>query len=262
MMEMGLAFGLRRKEQLKLKPWHAIQAGYLHLDGSITKGGRFRAVLIETGEYGDLQKGALAKAKHWCKKNEALGWPGLTFEQSVNRYKHLVRRLGFSKENLGVCMHGLRAEYVENMAMLRGLLPPSLGGSVNQMPKEQRVEITTAVSGLMGHGPGGHTIGAYFGTFVNYKKVSGLGGMVGPIILDAAGELVAQIYCNPALVKGTDGNYRNQSEAEIAQVVINAVIFKGGEETEKLTLREFLEKHGATGGNRLQLMLEARGLTK
>ena len=94
MMEMGLAFGLRRKEQLKIKPWAADKGNYLELDGSITKGGRYRAMPFEEGELGELQKATLAKVKKWCKKYQHLGWEGLTYEAKCAhppKFGHFVK---------------------------------------------------------------------------------------------------------------------------------------------------------------------------
>ena len=45
MMLLGLAFGLRKKEQLKIKPWRAHKEGFLEIDDNIAKGGRRRTIL-------------------------------------------------------------------------------------------------------------------------------------------------------------------------------------------------------------------------
>lgn len=61
--------------------------------------------------------------------------------------------------------HGLISEYAENMALLRGLMPTTMGLSRKKMEKEEREDITQKVSHALGHNDL-HTIGAYFGSFV------------------------------------------------------------------------------------------------
>ena len=140
MLLMAVAFGLRKKEQLKIQLLKADKGTHLEIDGSVGKNGKFRAIPLECGtpeldEFGAGQRWALNEAKKVCKRNETLGWPELTYKQSENRYYGYMRKLGLTKFDEGVTAHGLRAEYAENMLILRGLIPPSLGGNGAQMPK-------------------------------------------------------------------------------------------------------------------------------
>ena len=97
MLLLGVAFGLRKKEMLKIKPWKADKGSHLEIDGSVAKNGKFRSIRLEgiegglqgtNSEQDDLgraQRWALDEAKKLCKKNETLGWPELSLKQSVNK---------------------------------------------------------------------------------------------------------------------------------------------------------------------------------
>ena len=76
-----------------------------------------------------------------------------------------TNKIWITKENSGVVCHGLISEYAENMALLRGLMPTTMGLSRKKMEKEEREDITQKVSHALGHNDL-HTIGAYFGSFV------------------------------------------------------------------------------------------------
>lgn len=136
MLRLALAFGLRKKEQLKIKLWESDKGNYLSIDGNVAKNGRYRAIPIETNTpYGQFQRWCLDEAKKVVKKRETLGWPELQYKQSENRYYHYMRILGATKADMGAVGHGLRSEFAENQALMLGLLPPSLGGASHQMPK-------------------------------------------------------------------------------------------------------------------------------
>lgn len=242
MMLLGLAFGLRKKEQLRIKPWKADKGDRLDIDGNIAKGGRPRTVIIEEGEYGRFQRWCLDEAKKDCRKYDALGWPELDWKQSENRYYHFVKKLGFTKAIIGVCMHGLRAEYAENMAIVRGLLPPSLGGALDQLPRGEREAITTAVSNLLGHSEI-HTIGAYFSSFRMVPRGDGVGQRIGSVLIDSETDTFASVYCNPAVVAGKDGTYRQLTEAERSATVVTVSIERLGRRHAEMGIAQFLQTH-------------------
>ena len=136
MLRMGLAFGLRKKEQLRLKLWQADLGVALNIDGPVAKGGRPRVIQIDTStDYGQFQRQILDEAKKVCKKNQTLSWPGLDYKQAENRYYYYLRILGITKDDSDIVAHGLRAEFAENQSILRGLLPPSLGGQATRCQK-------------------------------------------------------------------------------------------------------------------------------
>jgi hypothetical protein len=56
-----------------------------------------------------------------------------------------------TKKMLGVTGHSFRAQFAENNALAHGLLPPSLGGTKGQMPKEEMKIRVERLSQDMGH---------------------------------------------------------------------------------------------------------------
>ncbi len=258
MLKMGLVFGLRKKEMLRVKLWRADQGSYLEIDGSVAKNGRQRSIWMEPGTAGAFQRAVLDDVKLLCKKMETLGWPGLSYKQCENRFYTYAKKIGLTKDVMGVTAHSARAEYMESMALARGLVPPTLGGRVDQMGKDDRNKILLNISNLAGHGRI-NVVGAYIGSFKRVAQVGGQAGLLGPIILDGKADLVAQIYCNPPPIKGPAGLYRKQGAEEIAQTSITAVIYRSGEDVERMELHDFLVKHEGAAG-KLQMMLMTRGL--
>lgn len=160
MLRLGLAFGLRRKEQIRAKP-NLIDGGLVLLvNGNMAKSGKDRIIPIEH----PFQRLCLEHAKRIVKGDEYLGWPGRSYEQNLSRYKYLTLKIGISGRDSGCVGHGLRAEYAENIALMHGLIPPVLGGRASQMEKEARLAIQALVSQNMGHHRPEVT-GAYYGSF-------------------------------------------------------------------------------------------------
>jgi hypothetical protein len=75
-----------------------------------------------------------------------------------------MERLGITKELAEVTGHGLRAQFAENAALLKSLIPPTLGGTAGQMPKEDIDLMRAQVSESLGHSRISVT-GAYYGSF-------------------------------------------------------------------------------------------------
>lgn len=257
MLLMGVAFGLRKKEMLRLKPWKADKDLFLEIDGNVAKNGKFRAIPVMGEEYGKFQRWCLDEAKRQCKKTETLGWPGLSYKQSENRFYHLMKKHGFTGGDLGITAHGLRAEFAENMALLSGLLPPSLGGDLGQS-KELREEVGYQVSHLLGHGDL-HTIGAYYGSFRVRNKGDGRGKRVGTLVLDAETDLVAAVYVNPGPVADADGSYRKQSEVERLEASVLVIEERAGVETKELTAAQWVAQR-TEAEPRLKALLGRVGL--
>jgi hypothetical protein len=106
----------------------------------------------------------LEHAKRVAGGGRHLGWPRRTFEQNQGRYAYYMKKIGISGRDSDCVGHGLRAEFAENMALLMGLVPATLGGTTAQMGKVEREAIQMKVSEAMGH----HRInvtGAYYGGF-------------------------------------------------------------------------------------------------
>jgi len=245
MMLMGIAFGFRKKEMLRIKPWKADCGHELRVDGSVAKNGRFRAIPIELGtDYGRFQRWALDEVKSFCKKSETLGWPELTYKGSENRYYYYLKKLGITKVDSGVSGHGLRAEFAENMALWGGLIPPSLGGSVHQMPRDERKAISKGVSNLLGH-DSEHTISAYYSTFRPVTQTGGLGGRVGPIlVVDHSHDIFATLHVSPTPIKGPNG-FRILTESERKETNITVVVEIPEKENQEIGIAEFVVMYPA-----------------
>lgn len=259
MLLMGLAFGLRKKEMLEIKPWKADKGESLDIDGSVAKNGRFRSIKMD-GEYGHFQREVLNHVKGLVKRSETLGWPGRTKKQNENRYYKYMASIGATKYESGVTGHGLRAEFAENQAMLLGLLPPALGGDKRQMSKIEREEITLRVSNQMGHGRVA-VLGAYYGTFRKVPaKETGIGERVGTFVLNE--ESVCHVHANPMIVPGPDGTYRKLSEEEKRQLDITLVIEGEELQSRKLEIEAFDQDQAHTDASkqRLRRLLEKVGL--
>lgn len=262
MILMGLAFGFRKKEMLRIKPWKADAGHEIRVDGSVAKNGRFRSIPIELDTpYGKFQRWALDEVKSLCKKTETLGWPELTYKASENRYYYYMKRLGVTKFDNGITGHGIRAEYAENMALWSGLVPPSLGGSVNQMPKENRVAITNNVSNLLGHDKE-HTIGAYFSTFRPIAHTGGIGTRIGPIlVVNSVLDIFATLYANPVPVKGVgpDSSYRILTTAELEKTTVTAIVEQPGHDDQQIAISNFVTQYPELAP-RIEKVLQAHGL--
>jgi site-specific recombinase XerC len=241
MLMMGSLFGLRRKEMLMLKPHKADQGSHLALDGNITKGGRFRAHMFKGDDFEIVERKVIELAKAICKKDEALGWPGRTFKQNENRLAHYMRKLGLTKANCGVTLHGVRHELSENHALLDGLLPPVLGGTGEEMPTKQRKSIMQKISNTLGHGDT-HTIGAYFGTFRNIreKAMQGHGTQIGSFVLCAERAIVGSLFVTPHVPSKPEGGFVHMDEYDKGNAKMVVVVEQDGVSQPPLQLSQFL----------------------
>ena len=240
MLRLTLGFGLRKKEDLKIKLWKADKGHALEIEGSVAKTGKFRSLPVDTStEYGQWQRWILDEAKKLCGKNEPFGWPGRTYKQNENHYYYLNRKLGLTKLDLGVVGHGLRAEFFENQAMIRGMLPLALGGSPTQLPRSEMDRINLEVSQLGGHDDT-HTIGAYYGSLRRPPKAPDRGARVGGLQVDADLGLMVGIYINPPVVPAADGSFRRLTLLERQQTEITLVKEQIGQVQTGMSLGVFL----------------------
>ena len=208
MLLLGVSFGLRKKEMLRIKPWRADAGNELRIDGSVAKN----------------------------------GWPELTYKQSENRFYKLMIKLGITKIDSGVSAHGLRAEFAENLSLIMGLVPPSLGGEIDQMAKDQRKAITDAVSDQLGHDME-HTISAYFSSFRPVAHVNGIGRQIGStLIVDSDKDIFATVNVNPVPVRSAEGGYRIQTKNERSQTTITCVLEVPWVEHEHMDVAAFVER--------------------
>lgn len=165
MLRMALAFGLRAKEVIELCPWKHERID--RLSPEKTKNSRARDIFIDTQE----QRIVLEYAKSMVKKNEHLGWihrldgrGAASLSYNMGRWYRALAKIGITKEDSLVTGHGLRAQYAENAALLMSVIPPTLGGTGGQMPKDDLDLKRAQVSELLGHSRISVT-NAYYGTF-------------------------------------------------------------------------------------------------
>lgn len=167
MIRLGLAFGLRRRELICLRVHKADQGNYLRIfPGDGPKSGRARDIPIEHA----WQRAVLEYVKARIPKSHYLGWPKTPrgklgrLHANCDRFEKLMQQLGITKAIAGVTAHGMRAEYAENIAMLGGMLPPTLGGTADQMDAEDLFLVQQGVMDRMGHGRVS-VAAAYYGSF-------------------------------------------------------------------------------------------------
>jgi len=146
-LELQRAFGLRREESLKIKPFQADRGDRLVLQGSWTKGGRPRDVPIRTVAQRELLERAKALGQH---KSASLIPVTKTYAEHLHSYESHCVRAGLHK------MHGLRHAYAqERFLELAGFPCPALGGPhAPDLTPEQRavdVEAREIISSELGH---------------------------------------------------------------------------------------------------------------
>jgi integrase len=184
MVLVALVFGLRHKEVLKLRPWECDQEFNLQIERGVGKGGKERFIPIDPRTpQGLTQRAALDYVKSVVKKGEHLGWPEAWHQRRPNyRWKgkesqrppliernrkmlnRLLRhKLGISKELCNFTFHGFRAEYAENQLLIRGIVPATLGGGLDQERIESDLQKAEYYAQhALGHFDA-HTSGAYYG---------------------------------------------------------------------------------------------------
>jgi uncharacterized alpha-E superfamily protein len=147
-LELQRAFGLRREESLKVKPWQADHGDRLVLQGSWTKGGRPREIPLGTLAQRDVLDRAKALVKF---RSASLIPPHKTYEQQLHSYESQCFRAGLHK------MHGLRHAYAQDrFPELAGFACPAAGGPTReQLTPEQReadYDARVVISAELGHG--------------------------------------------------------------------------------------------------------------
>ncbi|WP_420417404.1 phage integrase N-terminal domain-containing protein [Pacificispira sp.] len=129
-VRMQMAFGLRAEEALKLRPQLADRGSALHLQASWCKGGRERAIPIET----EYQRKLLDLAKVIAKDGSLIP-SGRSYKQQRDRYYYQTRKVGLTNP------HGLRHAYAqERYIEMTGFKPAALGGlRWHQLTDHQRL---------------------------------------------------------------------------------------------------------------------------
>lgn len=254
MLLLELYFGLRCKEVLNINVREADKGDYLSIDNNIAKGGRPRVILIRDDQMGEYQRKVLDYVKGQVGRTGYLRWPDKSFEKARAHYYNLMKRHGLTKSDSGVTGHGLRAEYAENQALLAGLLPPTLGGSRHQLPKNQMQAIALKVSNNLGHHDL-HVAGAYYGSF--RKAAPEVWARIGGFVLDET--RLASVLTDPPLIQEPDGSYKQKSAEERAWITVRVRVEAGEHVERELDLHAFVQAWPGKEEALLKL-LQARGL--
>ena len=165
-VRMMLAFGLRRKEVLLMKPHRADFGNLLRVFPGEAKGGRPRDIYLDNPE----QRQLLDMVKKFLRKGESLAWPETRrgkpadFKYCQRHYHALLEKIGITKLESGVTGHGCRAQYAENAMLIMGVIPPTLGGTSGQMERDTLDMRREQLSEQVGHSRKDVTT-AYFGSF-------------------------------------------------------------------------------------------------
>lgn len=221
MLRLALAFGLRRKEQIRCIPSLSDGGNKLLLRGSVSKTARDRDIEI----FDPFQRYALDYAKKIARRGHSLGWAGNTYAQSVNHYNYLMsKKLGITGRDADCVGHGLRAEFSENMALLLGLLPPTLGGARGQLPVEDIRQIQSRVTRAMGHNRIEIT-GAYYGSFRLAPK--GLGPKMCSMTVD--GGLIVSLHINPSPPRDATGGLCPLTAIQLDRSAVHLQIDRDGQ---------------------------------
>ena len=128
-VQLMAAFGLRLEEALKLNPHLADKGNVLKLQGSWTKGGRPRDIIVTTLE----QRALLECAKRLAGKGSMIP-ADRTYIQHRKALEHQALKHGLTN------MHGLRHAYAQDRYLqLTGWKSPKAGGPArNMLTLEQR----------------------------------------------------------------------------------------------------------------------------
>ena len=126
-LEMQAAFGLRMKESIQINPQAADCGSFLRVVHG-TKGGLPRDVDFEDEPaMREWQRDVLERAKLYAAQNRkgTLSIQGKRLDQSKAHFYYQCRKVGISRDQLGVTAHGLRHQYAaRRYERLAGMAPP------------------------------------------------------------------------------------------------------------------------------------------
>ena len=159
-LELCYHFGMRGKEARHFRPHGCIidrqdamprdtepfpgVQQFVRIDHG-TKGGRPRHVPLVT----DAQRDVIAKCCARVEPGMYVGYPGISPLAAQSRFYYVVRKFGISKRELGVVVHGLRHEHVnDRYESDAGRPSPVRGGSNTGDTTQAR----TRAARVLGHG--------------------------------------------------------------------------------------------------------------
>lgn len=159
-------YGLRLKESLCLKP-HESDAGDAMYLSRGTKTGKPRAINFD--DFGEeALRSVLGELKDKIDPESHLAWQNRSLKQAKSRMQYLARKVGLTKDQLGVTWHGLRHEFaIDQLQKLTGVEAPVRGGVV--LNYRELSAARKKVSEALGH----HRVkitGAYYGSFLSLER--------------------------------------------------------------------------------------------
>jgi integrase len=139
-LQLQLAFGLRAREAMQLRPHLADKGSYLSITHG-TKGGRDRVEPIRTPE----QRALLERAKTFCATpSSSTSDPQRRLSQWKNHFYLVVRSCGITRKE-GITSHGLRHQYAsERYRELAGTESPVRGGAPVDRDTDRAVRYVVA----------------------------------------------------------------------------------------------------------------------
>lgn len=159
-------YGLRAKESLRLQPHEA--DGGSSLD--VTKGSKTgRPRQIHFAHFGEEQmRAVLDELKDQVPAECHLAWQNRSLKQAKTRLYTLCRRVGLTKAQLGVTMHGLRHEWaIDQLERLANVKAPVRGGMT--LNYRELSGVRRLISEGLGHYRAWVT-SAYYGSFVSLQR--------------------------------------------------------------------------------------------
>ena len=156
-LEVQAAFGLRTKESIQLNPQAADCGTFLRVVHG-TKGGLPRDVdFDEDPAIRAWQRDVLERAKLHALSNRkgTLSAQGRRLDQSKAHFYYQCRKVGITRDQLGVTAHGLRHQYAaRRYAQLAGMSPPvahNAPGRVTEQVREADRAAREQISRELGH---------------------------------------------------------------------------------------------------------------
>jgi integrase len=167
-VELAAAFGLRAAETWLLRPGVDVRqedGQYILTLIRGTKGKRLRYVPIES----DCQKDVLERARRFAKLGSMIP-ADYTKKRWRNHFYWILRKLGLTRDGLGVTMHGLRHQYAHGQyRKLLGVEPAVRGGEAPDLTREETERGRQQLAEELGHSRTS-IVGAYTGTPKPVKK--------------------------------------------------------------------------------------------
>jgi integrase len=144
-LRLQAAFGLRREEAMKFRPFLADKGEYIVLKPSWTKGGRYREIPITTAR----QRSLLNEVSHFA-KGDSLIPNDKTYVAHLKAYESRTLKAGLRNN------HGLRHNYAQwRYRCLTGWICPAVGGKspANMTPDEVTIDkfARMTISRELGH---------------------------------------------------------------------------------------------------------------